>query len=137
MRVPDRILVDTDVFSYIFRNDTRAQFFRPHLEHKTLAISFMTVAELYYGAYKSNWGSRRIAQLENVLRNYVVIPYDMEVTKLWAEIRQNCERQGTTINIADCWIAACAVRHNLALATNNGADYECVRNILLISPGFV
>ena len=27
--------------------DTRAQLYRPHLQDKTLALSFMTVAELY------------------------------------------------------------------------------------------
>lgn len=52
-----RILVDTDVFSYLYRGDTRAEFFRPYLRNKTLAVSFMTVAELYFGAYKRNWES--------------------------------------------------------------------------------
>ena len=72
----NRILVDTDAVSYLFRGDTRAEYFRPYFLHRTLAVSFMTVAELYYGAYKARWGTNRIVQLENHLRNYVVVPYD-------------------------------------------------------------
>ncbi len=64
-----RILVDTDVVSYVFRSSPQADFFRPYLLHRSLAVSFMIVSELYFGAYKANWGANRIAQLENHLRN--------------------------------------------------------------------
>jgi tRNA(fMet)-specific endonuclease VapC len=44
------VIVDTDVVSFLFKGDTRAQAYREHLRGKTLAISFMTVAELYQWA---------------------------------------------------------------------------------------
>ena len=37
------VIVDTDVVSFLFKGDTRAQLYRPHLQGKTLALSFMTV----------------------------------------------------------------------------------------------
>jgi predicted nucleic acid-binding protein len=45
-----RILVDTDVFSYLMKEDTRGEFFKQFLHHKSAAISFITVAELYFWA---------------------------------------------------------------------------------------
>jgi tRNA(fMet)-specific endonuclease VapC len=45
--VNEIVIVDTDVVSYLFKGDTRAEAYRQHLRGKTLAISFMTVAELY------------------------------------------------------------------------------------------
>ena len=46
----DAVLVDTDVVSFLLKDDTRAQAYRPLLTSKTLVLSFMTVAELYQWA---------------------------------------------------------------------------------------
>lgn len=40
------VVVDTDVVSYLFKSDTRAQLYRPLLMGKLPLISFMTLAEL-------------------------------------------------------------------------------------------
>ena len=53
----DRVIVDTDVFSFVMRRHPIGESFRPRLMNKTLGVSFMTVAELYFGAYKADWGS--------------------------------------------------------------------------------
>lgn len=52
----DIVIVDTDVFSFAFRGDDRADVFREVLEGKLLAVSFTTVGELWYGAEKKSWG---------------------------------------------------------------------------------
>ena len=130
-----RILVDTDVFSYLFRRDTRADFFRPYLTHRTLAISFMSVGELYYGAYKDGWGAARIESLENHLKNFVVLPYDYLVCQQWGRVRAERRAKGREIRHADCWIAATALRHDCALATNNGKDFVEIAGLVVISPG--
>lgn len=130
-----RIVVDTDVVSYIFRKDTRADYFRPYLEHRTLAISFMTVAELYYGARKNNWSQPKIIQLENTIKNYVVLPYDYLVCQEWARIRTTVESKGFPMSHSDLWIAACALRYDCALATNNGTHFANIAELTLISPG--
>lgn len=40
------VVVDTDVVSFLFKNDTRAQAYLPHLQDRQWLISFMTEAEL-------------------------------------------------------------------------------------------
>ena len=50
------VILDTDVVSFLFKGDTRAEAYRIHLRGKTLALSFMTVAELYQWALVRNWG---------------------------------------------------------------------------------
>ena len=130
-----RILVDTDVVSYLFRNAAQAEFFCPYLLHRTLSVSFMTVAEQYFGAYKARWGDRRITQLENHLKNYVVVPYDYRVCQQWARIRTDRRQAGRPIGLADAWHAACALVHDCALVTNNGKDFESISGLELISPG--
>jgi tRNA(fMet)-specific endonuclease VapC len=63
----DTVLVDTDVFSYIHKKDTRAELYRTHLEGKRLALSFMTVAEVYCWAVERNWGAKKIEELRSKL----------------------------------------------------------------------
>jgi tRNA(fMet)-specific endonuclease VapC len=132
-----RIMVDTDVFSFLFKKDELANFFKPYLINKTLALSFMSVAELYYGAYKDNWGSNRIAQLENSIKNYVVLPYDYLTCQEWARIRRQKELKGLTMSHSDIWVAASAVRYGCPIATNNGDHFQKIDGLIVICPGFI
>ena len=133
-----RIVVDTDVVSFIFGDRPQAQFFRPFLQNKTLAVSFITIAELFYGAYHAKWGNNRISGLERHLKNYVVLPYDYDMSIKWAEIRITTENKHLSIEDPDCWIAACAMRHDCALATNNGKHYQHLApELALISPSLI
>ena len=59
----NQIVLDTDVWSFLFKRDSRAELYRAHLERNTLYISFQTVAELYQWAETNNWGEGRWAQL--------------------------------------------------------------------------
>jgi predicted nucleic acid-binding protein len=42
----DFVLLDTDVVSFLFKNSGNASRYRPLIEGKRVAISFVTVAEL-------------------------------------------------------------------------------------------
>jgi tRNA(fMet)-specific endonuclease VapC len=51
---PAPTIVDTDVVSFLFKRDTRAELYRPHLSTRLLVVSFMTVAELDRWALSRN-----------------------------------------------------------------------------------
>ena len=53
------LLLDTNIVSYLMRTDPLALLYRPHLANHALAISFMTLAELYEGASRGDWGADR------------------------------------------------------------------------------
>lgn len=53
------IVVDTDVFSFLFNSDTCAEIFCPYLTGVTPVVSFMTVAELDRWALERKWGEQR------------------------------------------------------------------------------
>jgi predicted nucleic acid-binding protein len=132
----DAVLLDTDVFSYLLkRDDPRAEPYRPHVRGKTVAISFVTVGELFYGARKKNWGPVRIAELETRLRSVVIVPFDLEICRVYAGISGlRTEAGGDRVIAAnDRWIAACAIRHNLTLISNNRRHFDGIPNLTLIS----
>ena len=70
------LVVDTDVVSYIFRGDTRAELFRSVLAGRVLIVSFMTVAELERWALGRDWGPARMATLERFLDRFTQLPFD-------------------------------------------------------------
>lgn len=66
------LVVDTDVASFLFKKDTRAVLYAPHLAGHMLTISFQTLAELELWALSAGWGVRLKQQLEQYLRRYLV-----------------------------------------------------------------
>ena len=50
------IVVDTDVISFGFRNDSRFTFYMPHMQGLRPLMSFMTSAEIEFGIRRRNWG---------------------------------------------------------------------------------
>ena len=48
-------LVDTNIVSYFFKGHTLATSYRPLLVGHTLAVCFMTEAELFEGAHRAHW----------------------------------------------------------------------------------
>lgn len=129
----DVVLLDTNVVSFLLKEDSRARAYAPYLQNRRLAISFMTVAELFQWAAMRNWGARRTSQLEANLRNFTVLPFDIALCRFWGEIRARCRAVGRPISPQDAWIAATALQHHLSLVTHNPADFEIIEELELIT----
>ena len=128
------MLVDTDVYSYLGKPSSQnAALYLPHVEQKRVALSFVSVGELYYGAYKNRWASARLDDLTDRLRSVAIVPYDISVCKVYADIRARLEVKGQRIEDNDLWIAACAIRHSIPLISNNRKHFERVPDLPLIS----
>ena len=127
------ILLDTNVVSFLLKGDSRARFYAPHLQGRILAISFMTVAELFQWAAIHNWGTYRMSQLEASLQNYTILPFDVVLCRLWGEVRAKCRAAGRPISPQDAWIAATALQHHLPLVTHNPTDFEVIEELELIT----
>lgn len=97
----------------------------------------MSVAELYYGAYKAGWGVNSITRLDNAIKLYVILPYDYLVCETWAKVRRQREVKGLSMSHSDIWVAACALRHDCPLLTNNGVHFRNIDDLVVISPTFI
>ena len=128
-----RVIVDTNVVSYLMKAGSLAERYRPHVEGRLAAIAFVTVGEMYFGAEKAGWGVRRRQALETALRNFIVVPYDHEIARCYGRLVAERQREGRSIAPNDAWIAACAVRHGVALVTHNAKDFEGVAALQLIT----
>lgn len=59
-----------------------------------------------------------------------MLPYDDAMSWEWARIMS---KKGHPISIADAWIAATAVRHELPLVTHNPRHFQSVDGLEVIT----
>jgi predicted nucleic acid-binding protein len=130
------VVIDTCVLSYISKPaDPRCEPYRRHLEGRTVAISFITIGEIYAGIKKKGIGEKRQAEIEERIRAALVIPLDIKVCRFYAEICNLKTDAGTarTIQDNDRWIAACALAHGLRLVTHNNKHFAGIPGLKLIT----
>jgi len=127
------IVVDADVVSFLFKNDSRAQSYLPHLYDRQWLISFMTEAELEQWALLSNWHAKRIDWLRIFLARFAIVPSSHDLALKWAEVMVAGRRAGRRLETADAWIAATAVLYDAPLITQNASDYSGVPGLKVIT----
>ena len=127
------VLLDTNIVSYLFKDDSRAALYAPHLLGCELAIAMMTVAELLQWGAIHNWEARRLRRLEQSFGRYTILPVDLDVCRQWATVRVMRSKAGLPISPQDAWIAATALRYKLALITHNVNDFQQIRGLTIIT----
>jgi len=127
------LVVDTDVVSFIFKQDTRAKLYEPHLQNTLPFISFMTVAELEQWALIRKWGAKKRAQMEAHLLRFTLVPFDRALCRAWAEVRYEAQRKGRKIKTGDAWIAATALLYQIPLVTHNRSHFDWIGGLTVIS----
>ncbi len=127
------LVVDTDVASFLLKNDTRAASYVPRLSGHMLTISFQTLAEMELWALAAGWDARRRQQLARYLRRYIVLDSSPALCRRWAEVLDDARRRGRPIATADAWIAATALLLGVPLVTHNRDDFSSVTGLTVIS----
>lgn len=125
------LVLDTNIVSYLMKRHSLAEAYRPHLDGCMLAISFMTVAEMYEGAYRARWGTRKLGELHRILQGFTVLPASPATCRHWGEIR--AERARQPISPDDAWVAACARARALPLVTHNPRDFTGISNLTVVT----
>ena len=115
-------LFDTDAISEVLKRRPLRGYVAwlrtiPRAEQFTSAV---VVGDLFKGAYRSADASRHLRNIETrVLPAVTVLPYDVEVARVYGAIQARLEEAGRALADADLQIAATAVHHDLELVTGN------------------
>jgi predicted nucleic acid-binding protein len=126
-------VIDTDVWSYLYKATDEAKLYEPHLFGNLLVISFQTQAELVRGAIAAGWGVRRRQHLESRMKRYVVEHSSDALSQRWAEAMDSAQCNGRPIAAADAWIAATALHLGVPLITHNRKHFIGVDGLTVIS----
>lgn len=91
-----------------------------------VAISSITVSELYYGVSKSRFREANSQRLLEFLIPFNVLSFDEKAARYYGEIRHQIEEKGQVIGPMDMLIAAHALSRGLVLVTNNEKEFKRV-----------
>lgn len=93
-------------------------------------ISTITVAEIVYGAMKSEHPKRHLYNLDNILLPAVnVINFDSSAAFQAGCIRAELEKKGEPLSFTDIQIAAIAIAHNMLLVTGNLRHFLRIKDL--------
>lgn len=123
--------MDTSVVSIIYNQDHRAPDYEQRLAGSRSFISFQTLEELWFGAYLSDWGTRRQSRLAEHLNQYEVVLASDELVHICARLRSERRSAGRELKAADAWIAATAILLDCPLAAHD-SDFVDIPGVPLI-----
>jgi len=132
-RARSTLVVDTNVFSYLFKGDTRSALYAPHLVGVRPVLSFVTIAELAHWADVRQWGQPTRGRLERFLTGFVVRYPDRALCDRWGAVTAAARRAGRAIAAMDGWIAVAAIHYRVPLVTHDPTDYSGVPGLTVIT----
>jgi tRNA(fMet)-specific endonuclease VapC len=128
-----RYLIDTgwviDHLIQIERVVTRLREWRS----QGLAISVISLPELYEGVHYSHHPEQSQQALEAFLEDVSVLGIDEEICQLFGKERGWLRQQGALIGDFDLLIAATGLHYGLTVLTNNRQHFERVEGLQLES----
>lgn len=131
-------MVDTGVFGARLapRGGVLVSGYRSLLEGRPIAISFVTVAEMEFGARRAGWGEARLRRMRAHLAGVDVVWPDSRLVDSYADLRAWCVARGHGLgqrhHEADRWIAATALYLHVPLVTHDAA-FRGIDNLTIIT----
>ena len=125
-------MLDTNICIYIIKKKPQ-KVMQKFQEYNVgdISLSSITVSELYYGAYKSEYIEKNLLALEHFLQPFNILEYDLEASIEYGQIRATLEKQGNIIGGLDMQIAAHARSLDMTLITNNTKEFVRVDNLVI------
>jgi tRNA(fMet)-specific endonuclease VapC len=122
-------LLDTDICIFWLKGNNKIEkkALTAGLDH--LYISFITLSELYYGAYNSQKIKENLSGIKTLEGKLRRIDSDLESCETFGKLKANLVRQGNVINDADLFIAAGALENDMVLVTNNEKHFNRIKGL--------
>jgi tRNA(fMet)-specific endonuclease VapC len=128
-----RYLVDTDwVIHYLNGHPDIAARLSARFE-QGLALSVISLAELYEGVFYSRDPESNERVLQEFLEGMAVLGIDDPVCRIFAQERGRLRKARQIIGDCDLLIGATTLRHGLTVLTNNRRHFERIEGLVLES----
>jgi tRNA(fMet)-specific endonuclease VapC len=125
-----KYLLDTNIVIYVIKRRPIEVMGVFNENAGRMAISAITLSELYHGAEKGAKVAQNLAVVEEFASLLEVLPYTAKASQHYGAIRTSLEKTGRPIGVNDLHIAAHARSEGLTLVTNNLGEFERVPGLL-------
>ena len=124
------IIIDTDICIHLLRGNRSV--LEQRLKHNDqVAVSFMTAAELFYGAEKSANPSKNKTLAEQFLLTVVTVESSRGIVRRFGELKAALEKKGVPLADADLLVAATALESADLLVTGNTKHFSRIEGLNL------
>lgn len=117
-------IVDTDWVADYLKGRAAAISLLDQLLPNGVALSVITIGEIYGGVHYGHDAARHEAGFERFLRGVGVLGVDAEIARRFGVIRGGLRATGQPIGDPDILIAATAIHHDRILVTRNVRDSQ-------------
>jgi tRNA(fMet)-specific endonuclease VapC len=134
MTTLSQVLLDTDILSAVMRkNPLATERARSYLEvHRQFTFSVVTRYEVLRGLIAKG-AAKQLAAFDKLCATSRLLPLTDSIIVQAARIYADLHRRGELISDADILIAATAITHGLAVATNNEAHFRRIRDLQVVN----
>ena len=128
------VLLDTNILIYLIKNHPAqvAERIDALAPNDSLAMSFITWAELLQGAEGSQRRAATLRQLDQLARQVPVLyPEGPQICRHYAVQATALKRRGTPIGANDLWIACHALALDATLVSHNVSEFARIDGLRL------
>jgi tRNA(fMet)-specific endonuclease VapC len=125
-----KYLLDTNICIYFFKGQFGLIEKFIAIGFENFAISEITLAELIYGAEKSQNPIKNLQIIEKFSDNILILPI-FDSIKIYGKEKARLKTKGTIISDLDIFIGATSISNNLILVTRNVKEFDRMENIQL------
>ena len=125
----EKYLLDTNVIIEVLRGNSEMITKIESVGLENCCISEITLAELIYGAVRSN-NPKNFLDVERIEHLFHVLPI-RPAYRVYAEARNSLRQNGTPIDHMDLFIASVAIHNNLTLVSHNTKHFARIDGLKL------
>ena len=130
-------MIDSSVFIAAERGQAPADTMRALADFATgeYVIAAITASELLHGVYRARTEEQRLARtadIENILSNVIVIPFDLAVARVHAQLDASLRASGNKVGANDLAIAARALAHGHDVMTKDLRSFPRVPGLKVL-----
>jgi tRNA(fMet)-specific endonuclease VapC len=126
-----KYLLDTNMVIYVMKRRPIEVLSQFNDNAGRMALSAITLSELYHGAEKSAKVAQNLEVVEEFASLVQVLAYGSQASQHYGAIRSQLEKSGQPIGVNDLHIAAHARSEGLVVVTNNTSEFSRIPGLMV------
>lgn len=124
-------LIDTDIYIYLTAGNSKIKNKIIEAGDVNIYLSSISVAEIYFGAFRSSKLSSNMAVIQKNLEKLQILNFNKQSAKIFGRLKAESLRKGHPIADMDLAIASIAIHHQHILVTHNTRHFSPISELLL------
>jgi tRNA(fMet)-specific endonuclease VapC len=122
-------LLDTNICIHFIRNKDLTLKRRIQSVRSSVFLSSITVAELWYGVFRSSKIHENAQNLQIFLSKFEILPFGSDSAWIYGQLLAAARETGNNIGTNDLLIASQAIESESIVVTNNEKEFSRIKDL--------